>query len=1744
MNFEQVIQRLNSEATSERDKGYKFELLIKNWLLYEKLYRENIDKIYLWSEFPLKKQFGSGQDIGIDIVATTKNGEYWAIQCKCYDEGTLVSKEDVAKFVAASNRLFAKDPQNPNEKSIFDQRFFIASTNNWTDHAVNEAHQQQNRIITITKTELENSNVDWLELYNQVILNTPQRDPNIPLKTIRPYQKEALEAVHKHLLTHDRGKLIMACGTGKTFTSLKIAEQETNGKGFVLFLVPSIALLGQTLREWKYQYDGVFKAICVCSDEKVSKKTKKDEDTNVESVEDLAYPASTDPHEIARQIAEGRNRGHFTVIFSTYQSIEAVKLALDNYEKEYNEDYTLDLIICDEAHRTTGYAENEETRSAFTKVHDNDFIRAKKRIYMTATPRIYSAQAKNKVREQNAKGKDESILCSMDDVEMYGEEMFRLNFSRAVKEKLLTDYKVFILSTSQNALDEDINFDDLKDLKKPNVDDLGLKSRIMGSISALSKLMMDTDKSVTNADPNPMKRAVAFCGTIALSKYASATYNIIREYLQKKRAKTLQSSFTSKNFSVENEQLESLGGCNATNEIMSEAKVCSECIAPSKAETNGENNQTLQNAETHQKIFPIARHIDGSMSALQREQLLDGLKSEPEEGYCNILTNAKCLSEGVDVPSLDAVIFLSPKKSKADIVQSVGRVMRLAPNKKYGYIIIPICCDGYKSANEAIEKSDEFDMVWEVLNALRSHDDRIQSEVNLIKAGGRSNVINIVDTSEVEEVHESEGEYKTDNSPDLPLPKKSIQTSFKFRDLEGEFFAKLVEKVGRRNYIENWAKEVADLALKEHQHLKDVISKTLKNQKVFDDFMKSLHDNVNPTITRDQAIEMLTQQLITKPIFEAIFGKFNEQDGRDNEDNKNKEDSRNTQESQVKDFVASNIISKDLQKVIKKLEEDEPDKIYKQLQEFYDTIKDDVSHVTRPDSQLSPAKKKIERQNIIKDLYGKFFKTAFPRVQEQLGIVYTPIEAVDFMINSVDDILKEEFGKSLADEGIKILDPFTGTGTFITRLIEKISVLSRKNKDVLRRKFTEELNANEIILLAYYIAGINIEQTYQDITDEYLPFKKLCLQDTFLSYEAEYSEENELPSMSESFFENAENAQLQRKDNITVIIGNPPYSVGQKSANDNAQNQSYPKLEEKILNTYAKESAVNLKKSLYDSYIKAFRFATDRIKEKGIICYITNGGWLDTPSMDGFRKCLEKEFDKIYIYNLRGDQRTKGEKSRQEGGKIFGSGSRTPVSIALLVKNGKNEDCQIKYCDIGDYLSREEKLSKIAEVKSFVNLDLIDIIPDKYCSWVNQKDDSFENLIPIYPNDKFDPKSKSFFTTYSLGYATNQDSLFYNSSKEKLHNYFSEALDFYNSERERYQNSDKKIAVKDFVNIKENKINFNDKILSRIKANEKVYFDDSVDRKSIYRPFYIQNLKNEEKLISRPGQIPKLFPNGNFENPVICISGTGNKDDFSCIISDKIFDLQLNFNGQGFPLYWYEKQEKRQGELDLFADSAEQTQGQYICRDGISDWILKRANNLYSPSSEGANNTSVNVTKEDIFYYVYGFLHLESYRKKFANNLKNELPKIPLVEDYATFEKISRAGRNLADLHLNFEPKPKENATDEDYKKYEISKVRQSDDKTKLFFYKKNGDIFEEETLDIPPEVEKWQINGSTCTWWIEKMYKITTDPKTGRINDPNDYAREYGNPRYIFELAKNVINIAKETVKILDELNKLQVEI
>lgn len=441
-----------------------------------------------------------------------------------------------------------------------------------------------------------------------------------------------------------------------------------------------------------------------------------------------------------------------------------------------------------------------------------------------------------------------------------------------------------------------------------------------------------------------------------------------------------------------------------------------------------------------------------------------------------------------------------------------------------------------------------------------------------------------------------------------------------------------MEKVGERRYWEQWARDVADIAVRQIENIKKLVENDKKHQRAFEKFLKGLHKNINPSVTEDDAIEMLAQHMITQPVFEALFEDYS--------------------------FVHNNPISQSMEKMLDLLEENKDEKDTETLQKFYDSVRERAKDIDNAEA----------KQKIIIELYDKFFRTAFPMMVERLGIVYTPTEVVDYIIHSVDAVLRKEFGRTLSDENLHILDPFTGTGTFITRLLQSGLI----NPKDLERKYEKEIHANEIVLLAYYIASVNIENVYHDLQpgnpDAYMPYNGICLTDTFQLGETKSGED----LFSEMFAQNSRRVQEQQKAPLMVIMGNPPYSIGQRSANDNAQNQSYSILEERIEETYAKASNAGLNKSLYDAYIKAFRWSSDRLgNNDGVIAFVSNGAWLDGNSTDGFRHCLEKEFSTIYVFNLRGNQRTSGELSRKEGGKIFGSGSRTPIAITLLVKKGK-----------------------------------------------------------------------------------------------------------------------------------------------------------------------------------------------------------------------------------------------------------------------------------------------------------------------------------------------------------------------------------------------------------------------------------------------------------------------------------------
>jgi predicted helicase len=1582
-------------------------------------YAYRFKHVWLWNEFPGRHDFG-GTDTGIDLVALTVDGDYWAVQCKCYQESAVIDKPAVDSFLATSSREFKDEALRT---ARFAHRLWISTTNHWGANATEAIKNQNPPVTRLNLFDLQEAPVDWEKL-EQGIHGAASR---LAKKVLRPHQREAMERTHAYFQTADRGKLIMACGTGKTFNALRIAEHETHGKGFILFLVPSISLLSQSLREWSADADEPINAVCICSDPEVSRKRAKDEDSDLTSVIDLALPASTNVHDILNQLryiqANGQTHRGMTVVFATYQSIDVVAKVQKELLKAGSGLGVFDLTVCDEAHRTTGVTLSDEDESAFTKVHDDDFLRSKKRLYMTATPRLFSDDTKSKAAQADA------VLCSMDDPELYGEEIYRIGFGEAVERDLLTDYRVLILTLNEHNVPPAIQQMVADKTTEINTDDA---SKLIGCINALSKQVLGDEGLIASSDPDPMRRAVAFCQTIAVSKKITATFNTASEVY-----------------------IESLP----------------------------ENRRG--------EMTPVdSKHIDGTMSAPLRDEMLGWLKADAENGECRILTNVRCLSEGVDVPSLDAVMFLSARNSQVDVVQSVGRVMRKAPGKKYGYIIIPVVVPSNVEPDKALDDNERYKVVWTVLNALRAHDDRFNATVNKIELN-RKKPDNIL----VGGVSPSweDGELIETDPDKAKESQKAVaqQLALQFEQLQNVVFARMVQKVGDRRYWEQWAKSVAEIAERQVDRISRLITETGPHQQAFQNFLGGLRRNINPSISQQEAIDMLSQHVITKPVFDALFEGYS--------------------------FVQHNPISVSMQTMLDLLEAQAIEKDTATLQRFYDSVRKRASGIDNAEG----------RQRVIIELYDKFFKTAFPKLVERLGIVYTPVEIVDFMLHSVDDLLRQEFGRSLSDENVHLLDPFAGTGTFTVRLLQS-GLIARKD---LVRKYTHEIHANEIVLLAYYIAAVNIENAFHDAMGgdtEYRSFDGICLTDTFQLGESDGSD----TFFSEMFPQNSARVARQKKAPLRVIWGNPPYSVGQRSANDNAQNQKYPVLDERIEETYSKESSAGLSKSLYDAYIKAFRWASDRLDDThgGIICFVSNGGWIDGNAQDGLRKCFEREFSSIYVFNLRGNQRTSGELSRREGGKIFGSGSRTPIAITFLVKNPAKPagKATIYYRDIGDYLSREEKLVMVKRYGSLASLDMQwqALQPNEHGDWVAQRNDAFESFVPLAPERKFDANAMSFFSTYAIGVATGRDAWVYNFSQMNVESNMRRMIDFFNQQQETFREAKSKnsgVKDEDYIDTAPQKISWTRALRHDFTRGIKHSFSANTITRGVYRPFCKQNLYFHRPFIESPGLSSVLFPHEHLPNQIITVPNGGVKD-FYALATDHIRDNDTYGGTQCFPLYYYEEQAKQSPSLfDAGADT------EYVRRDGVSDFILERARRQYGKT----------VTKEDIFYYVYGFLHSPEYRETFAVDLKKSLPRIPLVEDVRHFWAFSKAGRALAELHVNYEsvpPYPGLTVTGAESGFFTVEKMRfpQKGQKDTILY---NSRIT---VADIPSEAYEYVVNGKSAIEWIMERYQVTVHSESGIRNDPNDWAKEVGNPRYILDLLLSIVNVSVQTVEIVKGLPKV----
>ncbi len=1497
----------------------------------------------------------------------------------------------------------------------------IISTSNLTSNALNEIEQIRKSkgidIVEISEEDFIYSQIDWEKF------DPTQTQGELPLcdkKKPRPHQIEAIKATKEYFSDpkNTRGKLIMACGTGKTYTSLKIME--ALDPKITLFLAPSIALLSQTFREYAQEKSDPFYASIVCSDDKVGKeKNKNDDEPDDINFSELPNKPSTRPEDILSVCELAQKENKRFIIFSTYQSALRIK---EVQEVGLGE---IDLVICDEAHRTVGamYSSNErDDKNAFTLCHSDGNIKAKKRLYMTATPKVYSESSKARAKESD------NAIYSMDDESIFGEEIYTLNFTKAIALDLLTDYKVIILAVRK----EDLS---------------GVTNSVNKKISRLEAEGTKLDKKLINNE--------FVCKIIGTHK-GLAKQDLIA-------------------LDDENKQDHDLQNKNDTTPSQRAISFCKSIKTSKRIKDSFETVMECYNEELKKKSFKnliiSIDHIDGTMNCKVRLEKLEEL-NEFKPNTCKVLSNARCLSEGVDVPALDSIVFFDGKSAMVDIIQAVGRVMRKAKHKKRGYIILPIALEESEIQNldEAVNNTN-FKNIWKVIKALRSHDPSLVDEATFrekIKVFGSDDNNNDETNQDDEELQKD----KTDKAEQDPKQaQKTLFDAILLQDLANAVYNVMPTKLGDRNYWENFTKKTGNIARTLNNRLKDIFE---KNPEFFHGFLDSLKGNIHQNIKEDEALDMITSHIITKPIFDAIFG-----------DN------------------IKNPISKALDKMVEKLSTLGLQGETKDLKNLYESVKTEAMH----------AKSQKSQQELIKNLYNTFFKVAFRKQSEKLGIVYTPIEVVDFILRATNGILKKHFNTDFNDKNITIFDPFTGTGSFIARLLSKENGLI--SDEALKEKFLNNLFAFDIVLLAYYIALINITQAAQNRDSSLKNFKNIALTDSLDFYE----EKNDkgVFDLFKDLEENKEIKSTIEKQNIRVIIGNPPYSAGAKSQNDNNQNLSHKKLEKRVYEKYGKNSTAKVGATTRDTLIQSIYMASELLKDKGVLGFVVNGGFIDSKSGDGFRKCVAKEFAHLYVLNLRGNTRTSGETFKKEGGKIFDSGSRATIAIIFFVKDASVKNSAIHYYDIGDYLKREEKLNRLA---NFLDLDAIPfetITPNNKGDWINQRDDAFDKLIPLKRDKKL--QNPSVFDINSNGVLSERDPWVYNFSPIVLMQNVQKCIDTYNADlkrfnahfREAFKQRTKGVKSADLYKHLNDKEITTDKTkiawvqnlkMQLIKGKKLDDFSQEKISVSLYRPFNKQYFYYERELSWSFYLMKKIFPNKDAQNVVI----NTTIRNFSALVSDAIPDINFIGNANAYPLYYYDDLGNR--------------------HYAISGYALNLFRKHYEDNS---------ISEEEIFYYIYAILHHKGYLEKYKNSLTKEDPRIALSED---FKELSILGKELAELHLNYESgemhtsveyKTLMNAEIEGY--YDVDKMTKKEDCIRY-----NNHIA---ITKIPKKAFEYVVNGKSAIDWVIERYQKTMDKESLIENNPNDYK----GGKYVFELLCRVIKLSEKSVDLIEKISEKRFE-
>ena len=1663
-----ALEPIVSSSLTEKEKGDKYEAACVWYLNNDPFWSRHFSRVgtlaqaLTWEDCPIHDT----QDTGIDLVAQTAAGGYWcAIQCKCYD-----SHKNLPKGVCDSFFAYALT------QGCVDDLMVMTT-------AAGPGSNLQKQIegsgcMFVDTQKMAASNLDW----NPFIEGKPAQER--VTYDLRPHQEDAVFQIEQAWADHDRCKAVMACGTGKTLMSLRLVEDwMQDNPGTVLFCAPSISLVGQSMREWMAQSRVPLSPLVVCSDSKASRL----DDAIPMTLSDFEYPATTNAESLARsyEACRASNPEGIVAIFSTYQSIDVIHRAQELGVP------TFDVVVCDEAHRTTGNALPGvcvEEASAFMRIHYNENVCANKRLYMTATPRIYGETAKRKG------AMEDFTIASMDDETLYGPTAYQIKFGEAVEKGLLTDYKVIVLTVQEDALDISECDDEGVDAAKLAAEDIG---KIIGCWKGLADhgegapadatglgdmLVVDNvDRLHTKA--SPLRRAVGFCSTIQASKTIMEAFSRITERYARDASEE---------------------GYDLACEL---------------------------------------RHVDGNMPSDVRARNIAWLGGDVEQGTCRILTNARCLAEGIDVPNLDAVIFFNAKNSTVDVVQAVGRVMRKAEGKDFGYIILPIFVPAGMTPEEALDDSKVFANVWSILQALRSHDERIEArvnELNLLQEADRNRGKQIPDPAH--EGWDAKGDKPSEDekAAEIAAGVQLRLSLFPVERWERAVKTQLVKKCGTRIYWDEWADDVARIA---RRHI-DRIGTLVRDDEVvgsrFQVFLKGLQDSLNPHVTAEDAVEMAAQHIITVPVFDALFGDF--------------------------EFAKSNPVSVAIEGFLSCLEGHriEEDSDAEVLGDVYASVR----------RRAAVIQSDVARQQLIRDLYERFFKVAFKGTSDKMGVVYTPTEIIDYILRETDRVLRREFGKSLADDGVHILDPFAGTGAFMAHLIESDLIPTEK----LRRKYAKEIHSNEILLLAYYIMTVNIEQAYHARTGgAYEPFEGAVLTDTF-----QMTEEGDALD-EEMFCDNSDRVRIQNALPIRVIVGNPPYSVGQKSANDNNQNDSYPTLDARIAKTYVAKTDATNKNSLYDSYIRAFRWASDRVAEKGVVCFVSNGGWVDSSSSSGFRKCLAEEFNSVYVFNLKGNQNTSDW--RREGGKVFDSGAKIGIAITMLVKNpDSQEHGVIHYHDIGDFLSREDKLKLIRGFALNGDIDWVSISPDRHGDWLNQRDESFGDFAPLGISKNKAPLG--MFSIWSAGLKTQRDPWAWGYSRRGVIGQMGRLIDGMNSEIVRAKEEGRGVEYDSA------RFSWTRRMEDLARRGECIDGKTGCVVLGMYRPFCKQWVYYDRVMNERTYQQPRLFPLAGSEgkkaemtyqqpmlsscaeekggdertyqqhllhclpNKCITIPSPGSATPFYALMMDLIPNLTSNGGNQCFPLYWYEESQAAPKpfnandysdggmQLSLFDEADIAPEPTLTRHDAITGEALAVFRKAYPHAFPGRHKKDggEELGREDIFFYVYGILHSPEYRQRFAANLKKELPRIPLAQDFRTF---SEAGRKLADLHLNYESvepwggieEVGDSANPGRTEKMAFGKCRKDDehpdgrDMTVLH-------VAQNLTLrNIPLGAYDYVVNGRTALGWIMDRYQVRTDKASGIVNDPNDYSDD---ARYIVDLVERVVSVSVETMNIVRALPPL----